>query len=519
MMKKFFLLFAVLGLIFTSCDDYNDAMGDGDDEPSIEVGLSSMNFGAEGGEKELEIKANVEYELLCDVAWVSYTRTENGVVITVDSHFVKSDRQATFVVANKEFDIYKTVEIEQAAYDSKYVSNAALEKSEIEWDELLVKGTTSGDRNFSYDVRVLQGADFCSAVLTTGKVGEEFVLSFTKNMWATDRVAEVKVMFSDGTSKVLAVKQLAKRIEVEVLSYNRMWIEQPDKNENKHYIHKTYYSTLMDGARVRNFSVCYDTVKMCSRWVAYPAHSTYRKWGSYQVGENNNSGRTNAWAFDDAVTKYAPSTDYNMAYEIVSKYVASKDAYDTATEPVIPHRRQADICYDRAFGWGWARGHMLPSSQRYNTWENNAQTCYATNIMVQQYDFNSGGWADLESLERSRICSDTLYVVVGTLFEDSKTITRFDKTIGVPTHCYKLLLRTKSGYTGKSIRDITSANDVICIGFLYENSAASADATMQSAAMSVAEIEKRSGFKFFRNLNPAIADQVKSQKQLSDWGI
>jgi hypothetical protein len=204
-MRRLFLLFTVLGLIFTSCDDYNDAMGDGTDEPSIEVGLLSMSFGAEGGEKELEIKANVEYELLCDVAWVSYTRTENGVVITVDSHFVKSDRHATFVVANKEFDIYKTVEIEQAAYDSKYVSNAALEKSEIEWDELFVKGTTSGDRNFSYDVRVLQGADFCSAVLTTGKVGEEFVLSFTKNMWAVCDRTLMKDLF-------LYISRLMKRV-------------------------------------------------------------------------------------------------------------------------------------------------------------------------------------------------------------------------------------------------------------------------------------------------------------------
>ena len=302
-------------------------------------------------------------------------------------------------------------------------------------------------------------------------------------------------------------------------NYDRSWIEQPEKSENRHYIHKTYYSTLMDGSRVRNFSVCYDTVKMCSRWVAYPGHSVYRKWGSYQVGENNNSGRTNAWAFDDAVTQYAPHTDYNQAYSIVSKYDSKTDAYDTATEPIIPHRRQADICFTNGFGWGWARGHMLPSSQRYNTWENNAQTCYATNIMVQQYDFNGGSWADVETLERNKNCSDTLYVVVGTLFEDNKTISRFGRTIGVPTHCYKLLLRTKSGSSRKAIGDITSANELICIGFLYENSEASKDATMASAAVSVAEIEKRSGFKFFRNLNPAIADEVKSQKRLSDWGL
>jgi endonuclease G len=162
---------------------------------------------------------------------------------------------------------------------------------------------------------------------------------------------------------------------------------------------------------------------------------------------------------------------------------------------------------------------MLPSSQRYNTWENNAQTCYATNIMVQQYDFNGGSWADVEALERNKNCSDTLYVVVGTLFEDNKTISRFGRTIGVPTHCYKLLLRTKSGSSGKAISEITSADELICIGFLFENSEDSKDASVASAAISVAEIEKRSGFKFFRNLNPAIADKVKSQNKPGDWGL
>jgi endonuclease G len=139
--------------------------------------------------------------------------------------------------------------------------------------------------------------------------------------------------------------------------------------------------------------------------------------------------------------------------------------------------------------------------------------------MVQQYDFNGGSWAKVEALERNKNCSDTLYVVVGTLFEDSKTISRFGRTVGVPSHCYKLLLRTKSGSSRKAIGDITSADELICIGFLYKNSEDSKNTTTKSAATSVAEIEERSGFKFFQNLNPAIADKVKAQNKPSDWGL
>ncbi len=527
-MKRFLCVLAVAVLALTSCEgfDINDLLGGGGDntteEPTtydIVVEPSLLQFGAEGGEKAVEIEANIDYELLCEADWVSYQVAENGAVVTVRSHTAKDKRKAMLVVFNKEYEIYKSVTIEQEGYTPSQPSSVSLDKSEIAWDELIVKGSTSGDTDLLCSIQITKGADFCSTAIKQFKVGGEFILDFTKNMGNAPRTAEIVVAFSDGFAKTLSVTQLAKEVVVVDNSYDRQWAEQPEKVENKHYIHKTYYSTLMDGQRVRNFSVCYDTVKMCSRWVAYPGHSVYRKWGSYQVGENNNSGRTNAWAFDDAVTEYAPSTDYNCAYSIVSKYDSKTDAYDTAKEPIIPHRRQADICYTNAFGWGWARGHMLPSSQRYNTWENNAQTCYATNIMVQQYDFNSGSWADVEALERNKNCSDTLYVVVGTLFEDSKTITRFGRTIGVPTHCYKLLLRTKSGSTRKAISEITSADELICIGFLFENSEDSKDASVASAAISVAEIEKRSGFKFFRNLNPAIADKVKSQNRPSDWGL
>lgn len=446
---------AVAVLALTSCEgfDINDLLGGGGnttEEPTtydIVVEPSLLQFSAEGGEKEVEIEANVDYELLCEADWVSYQVTENGAVVTVRSHTAKDKRKALLVVFNKDYEIYKSVTIEQTGYTAPEEPETPDEPEKPE----------------------------------------------TPEEPETPEITDAK--------------------------YDRQWAEQPEKVENKHYIHKTYYSTLMDGQRVRNFSVCYDTVKMCSRWVAYPGHSVYRKWGSYQVGENNNKGRTNAWAFDDAVTQYAPSTDYNCAYSIVSKYNSKTDAYDTAKEPIIPHRRQADICFTNGFGWGWARGHMLPSSQRYNTWENNAQTCYATNIMVQQYDFNGGSWADVEALERNKNCSDTLYVVVGTLFEDSKTISRFGRTIGVPTHCYKLLLRTKSGSTRKAISDITSADELICIGFLFKNDESSKGVNISTAATSVAEIEKRAGFKFFRNLNPAIADKVKSQNRPSDWGI
>ena len=59
----------------------------------------------------------------------------------------------------------------------------------------------------------------------------------------------------------------------------------------------------------------------------------------------------------------------------------------------------------------------------------------------------------------------------------------------------------------------------MCIGFIFENNKAAASASLSSAVVSVAEIEERSGFKFFQNLNPAIAAEVKKQKNYSAWGF
>ena len=349
----------------------------------------------------------------------------------------------------------------------------------------------------------------------TGKVGENFTLKITTNGSGVERSAKIRITFTDGYTNEFTIRQLAATQNVE---YDHPWAEQPEYQEGTTLIHKTYYTTLNDGRRVRNFSICYDTSKICSRWVAYPAHSVYTSGRNYEVG-GTTAGRTNAWAFDDAVTQYKYSSNWSTAYEIISTYVSSLDAYDTYTNPIIPQSKQADIRYNSGIGGGYARGHMLPSADRYNTWNTNAQTCYSTNIMAQDYDFNSASWGTLENEVRTKICSDTLYVVVGTLFENSKTVTKNNRTISVPSHCFKLLLRTKKGNTKKNIVDIKSADELMCIGFIFENNKTGASTDLRDAAISVAELERRSGFSFYRNLDPSIANEVKSQCNYSEWNF
>ncbi len=383
---------------------------------------------------------------------------------------------------------------------SPYQSKATLSHNSKGWDETSITLKTSGDIRFNWEAVIVEGYDWASfsssseQIAATGKVGNNATIYFDINDTTASRSATVYIKFSDGYETTLSFTQLGKS---ENTTYDRAWGEQPAHTSGANLVHKTYYTTLSNGKFVRNYSICYDTEKLVSRWVAYPLHSVYTDGRGYPGG-----GRTDAWAFDDAITEY-----YNGGYQIVE--------YEY-TDPVIPQDKQQNIV-SGAYGTGDSRGHMLPSASRYSTWMTNAQTFYATNMMPQNYSFNGGVWASVENKTRNNICSDTLYVVVGTLFENARTFTARGRTITRPTHCYKLLLRTRSGNTKKSISEITDPNEIKAIGFLFANE--SNAVSYQKAVVSIKEVEERSGFTFYQNLNPAVAESVKNQKNINDWNF
>lgn len=279
-------------------------------------------------------------------------------------------------------------------------------------------------------------------------------------------------------------------------SADTRWAELPEHLAGENLKHKTYYTTLSDGSRVRNYSICYDTRKMVSLWVAYPLHKVYT---------TPKIDRTDAWAYDDAVTAYGEG-DYDIiGYEI--------------TKPKIEQYCQPNV---KAGGFNDGenrkldRGHMLPSASRYNSWQTNSQTFYATNIFPQNARLNQQNWANVEDNARRSMCADTLYVVVGTLFENSTTFCSHGRNITMPSHCYKLLLRTRNGDTGKSIAQITDPSELMAIGFLFENTSEGNIAPAE-AVVSIAEVEARCGIKFFPTIDPAIEKAVKEQKNIADW--
>ena len=85
----------------------------------------------------------------------------------------------------------------------------------------------------------------------------------------------------------------------------------------------------------------------------------------------------------------------------------------------------------------------------------------------------------------------------------------------MPTHQYKLFLRTRTGNSGKSVQEC-SANELKAIGFWFDSVLpAGASENLSDYAVSIAEIEKKTGITFF----PDIPPEVKQQYSTSFWGI
>lgn len=256
------------------------------------------------------------------------------------------------------------------------------------------------------------------------------------------------------------------------LSANRHgWAELPSilTGENLEY---GFHDKLPSDTLLRNYSFCFDKDKRCAIWVAYPLHECY-------LGDIS---RNDKWRFDP---------DYiDDCYEPNVRYAYKFDPNSPSTHD---------------------RGHQLPSADRTRSQEDNMTTFYGTNVTPQLAALNRGRWKSLEDDVRKWICSDTLYVVSGTHFESGVAYNLIrdnggnGKECPIPTGYYKVLLRTKSGNTGKSVVDC-SADELHCIAFWIEHIA-----KPERRAISVAEAERRTGITFFPNVPNAPKNTFDTQ--------
>jgi len=265
-----------------------------------------------------------------------------------------------------------------------------------------------------------------------------------------------------------------------ILGNKAGWFELPAIVESDSYIYYAH-DKLPSSPEKRNYSFCFAPEHYAAMWVAYPLHKCH-------IGT---ADRTNAFGFDIDFGKFCDDPKNEMQAVVSGAYYTNY-GNTSITEDNLQY----------------SRGHQLPSADRTASTTDNRTTFYATNMTPQLQALNGGVWEALEGLVREQwICSDTLYVVTGAIFDDGHPYAYDNKSQGkrvsVPTHYYKALLRTKNGASGKKVSECR-ADELQCIGFIFAHDKARTSRTVyRSDACSVSSLEERTGFEFFANVPSA----------------
>lgn len=249
-------------------------------------------------------------------------------------------------------------------------------------------------------------------------------------------------------------------------------------------VHRTSDNGKFDPDNV-NFSTEWDCDKKSQRWSCYTLTSTNKRHN---------------------VTRYYGDPQY------------PNDPALTASQ-----RLDADYFYGSSYGSGdkqdisFDHGHICPSNDRLYSDEANYQTFYLTNMQPQYKVFNGshqqhkykGLWIKMENFvyNLGLASTDTLYVCKGGTIEDDQILTRIDGKLIVPKYFFAaLLMKNSLGYRA------------IAFWFPHTN-VYHGDDGLSEYALSIDELEEKTGIDFFCNLPDDIETKVESSYALLPWGL
>jgi len=345
----------------------------------------------------------------------------------------------------------------------------------------------------------IEGGTWASLSQTSG-TGDKgsVILTYQANEGESARSITVKAVSGSASSSATLTQSAKEKVEDQetdttptpsgttMTTAPYHWLELPetsDRDDLDYFVH--YFS---DGVKDhRNYSFYWDYDNLVARWVAYPLSN----WTIYGPSDNPNAinGRTDAWALDPLLSENSQPVLYK----------GFKDGNN---------------------GW-YARGHQIPSADRYFNYKQNAQTFYGTNMTPQLNDnFNGKIWANLEIKFRNWASqSDTLYVVTGCLVKDAKyyALDNVGKKVTVPTHYFKAAVRYKKnaslgygGYMGFAVlldhKDYTENN-------ISKNMT---DASGSKVVMSIDALEEKTGIDFFVHLPEVIGEDAAAKLEAED---
>jgi len=153
---------------------------------------------------------------------------------------------------------------------------------------------------------------------------------------------------------------------------------------------------------------------------------------------------------------------------------------------------------------GFDRGHIAPAGDMKFSRQAMEDSFFMSNITPQSPGMNRGQWAKLETLVRAWAKEgDETYIVSGPILaEDLPKIRNTD--ISIPREHYKVIMRLHNGKRS-------------AIAFLMSQNPNSAD--LRTYALSVREIENRSGLNFFPHLPRSEQEGLETTIDWSRWNF
>lgn len=211
------------------------------------------------------------------------------------------------------------------------------------------------------------------------------------------------------------------------------------------------------------------------------------------------------------------------------KKVKRTDAWNV--DPALPEgmsTEEADYKSD-----GFDKGHICASDERAYCTEANEQTFYFTNMTPQMSSFNQGYWITVEEIVKKWARSgvyDKLYVTKGGTVDqllvnftgtkvaadgkmpqtDSAGLTNHG--LACPKYYFTAVLAEKSGDYSAIGLIIEHRDDY---GYTNDNPVSSS--IIKTHALSIDDLELKTGLDFFCNLPDVIENAVESSFNIDDW--
>ena len=156
-------------------------------------------------------------------------------------------------------------------------------------------------------------------------------------------------------------------------------------------------------------------------------------------------------------------------------------------------------------GFGYDRGHLAPSADFRWSLKAMSESYYYSNMSPQLPEFNREIWAKLESMIREYVQEkkERVFVVTGPIISNKpKKLERSINNLSIPEAFFKVVI---------DIEGDTAAG----IGFIIPHE--ECEYPVMSYAVSIDEVEKKTGIDFFSSLPDSLENILESDSNYKYW--